>query len=570
MSDASAVPVSVEFVAGIEAAQRAELTEQLREFGAVPNSGTEAIGRVPDRLLGELVRIGWDLAHGGAEMTASAAGAVRDWLRDHAAPGTGSQATLELLRGGEALYARVTGDDPDTAIGALHSALPDEEADGPIAWTGHAWEPAAAPPAVRRPPAGAHADPERPLRVLAVADEWFPQRGGISAFNRRLCAALAAVGHEAVCLLPAASPQEHRDAAELGVRLVEASALPGMTDRETLLRRPLLRSEPPDVVLGHSRVTGPSARLLVEDHYPGAALLHFVHTEPDQLEFLRPAGDADAAARAEHRGAVDLELSRAATRAVAVGPRLHAWLQRDLPQDAPRPAHRIDPGFDLADEGARTPPLGVPLVMIMGRMGDAHIKGLDLAAKAVGRAADSDGTSHWELCVRGVPADEGRQVRDQVLEWVANPRVDATPRNFTTDFAALGRDLRRASLVLMPSRAEAFGLVGMEAVIAGTPVLVSSRSGLGHLLREMLPPELADRLVVDVDRADERDVPRWARRVAEVMSGREEAFAVVDEARRILAAKCSWASAVDGLLAGIRPAAPGHGTRSNRSCQQSK
>jgi glycosyltransferase involved in cell wall biosynthesis len=69
--------------------------------------------------------------------------------------------------------------------------------------------------------------------------------------------------------------------------------------------------------------------------------------------------------------------------------------------------------------------------------------------------------------------------------------------------------LLRASLVLMPSRAESFGLVGAEAVAAGTPVLVSDRSGLGALLTEVLPQDAATRIVLPVGSRGGEDITRW-------------------------------------------------------------
>jgi glycosyltransferase involved in cell wall biosynthesis len=41
----------------------------------------------------------------------------------------------------------------------------------------------------------------------------------------------------------------------------------------------------------------------------------------------------------------------------------------------------------------------------------------------------------------------------------------------------------------MPSRHEGFGLVALEAISAGVPVLVSKESGLGRMLIECLPDE---------------------------------------------------------------------------------
>ncbi len=52
--------------------------------------------------------------------------------------------------------------------------------------------------------------------------------------------------------------------------------------------------------------------------------------------------------------------------------------------------------------------------------------------------------------------------------------------------ASLAGLLRAAELVVVPSRAEPFGLVALEALAAGRPLLVTDAGGL----REVVPPEV--------------------------------------------------------------------------------
>lgn len=408
----------------------------------------------------------------------------------------------------------------------------------------------------------------RPPVVLALVDEWFPTRGGLSALNRLLCIALAGHGCPVFCALPAASAAEREDAAAAGVGLVVASAVPALTEREALLRRPPLPGGlVPDLIVGHGRVTGPAAKAVAEDHFPQAARLHFVHMEPDQVEWHKLDREDDAATRAEARSELELELGRDAARVVAVGPRLDQWMQRDLPLHGPVPPHRLDPGFEPRTDGpgvgtgssvstgpgpnARTVPAGVPQILAIGRMEDYSIKGLDLAARALGRALQFTPGERWELLVRGAPLGQGESLRTAVREWVGRP-IEVTVRNYSAEFDRIDRDLRRASLLLMPSRAEGFGLVGMQGIVAGTPVLVSENSGLGMLLRELLPAHLAELLVLPVDDAPDRDVPLlWGGRISGVLLDRKRAFERAAEVREILAAQRTWPLAAAQLLAAV-------------------
>lgn len=417
---------------------------------------------------------------------------------------------------------------------------------GPVLADAHSGAP-------RRPPV------RRAVRILSLADEWLPGRGGLSAFNRYLCIALAEAGAEVYCAAPAFIATELDDASAEGIQLVEAPLLPGGTPEQALMRRPRLPDGVvPDVVIGHSRITGPQAMALTEEHYRQAVRVHFVHMAPKDNEWWKPARKDDPAAISEERSRVERQLARGAGCVVAVGPRLHLWLQRHLAVDnSIREPVRLDPGFDVPGRGAaprdapvRGVPGGVPQILLLGRLADASVKGLDIAAKAVGHALGlrSAGSDEVELLLRGAPPGTAKALRKKFVKWSQQPSLGVDVWNYTDDARAIRDDIARSSLVLMPSRAEGFGLVGLEAIVAGCPVLVSDRSGLGMLLREVLPDELAARVVVPVKMADSEDVPRWGHMIATVLSNRKAAFATADEVRRLMAERCTWAMAAGQLL----------------------
>ena len=53
------------------------------------------------------------------------------------------------------------------------------------------------------------------------------------------------------------------------------------------------------------------------------------------------------------------------------------------------------------------------------------------------------------------------------------------------DREALKRLFSEVDLVLIPSRTEGFGLIGLEALSAGLPVIVSKNSGFGEALHKV-------------------------------------------------------------------------------------
>ncbi|MDX8141564.1 CATRA conflict system CASPASE/TPR repeat-associated protein [Lentzea sp. BCCO 10_0061] len=395
-------------------------------------------------------------------------------------------------------------------------------------------------------------------RVLVVADEWFPRRGGLSAFNRYLCTALAAESAAVFCYLPMASDDERTDAASAGVTLVVAPKVPGGSEKVALMRKPALPAGiVPDVIIGHGRVTGPMAQCLTDDHFPNAARVHFVHMEPDEVEWQKLDREEDSGVRADDRCRAEVDLAEHASRTVAVGPRLAGWMERDLlarNSSAPR-VHQFDPGFDSPDPVRRSPLPGDPQILVLGRMEDAEVKGVDIAACAVGQArrlAHVDGK--WELLVRGANVGESLPLWTKINNWVSHPSIGVRIRPYSTEFARIAEDLRRASLVLMPSRAEGFGLVGLEAVVAGTPTLVSGESGLGLLLRSVLDRELAARVVVPVTKDLESDARTWSTMITSVLLNKQAAFDTAERVRTTMATARSWSSAVSALLVSVRDA----------------
>lgn len=397
---------------------------------------------------------------------------------------------------------------------------------------------------------------ESALRFLAIATEWQSGQGGLSTLNRHLCLALAAAGARVVCLVVQDIREDVAKAADQGVTLVQATATPGRPAHESLARKPVLPNGfTPDFIIGHGRVTGPAARVLAEDHFPDAKRLHVVHMAPDEIEWYKLDREDDAGFRAEERTQIELDLGRTAARVIAVGPRLHNRYLRDLsPYDIPTPI-RLDPGFDTLDNDPRVPPLGEPWsILMLGRLEDDYLKGLDIATRALGLVSGrrNAGSASLEFLVRGAAPGTSEALRDQLRD-LAGPSLGIVVRPFRSDAETLHADLRRASVLLMPSRSEGFGLVGLEAIVAGTPALISSESGLGQLLQGTLETEQANRFVVPATGDDAQDIETWSRAIEGVLRDRDAAFRRAAEVRTLLGRRKTWAAAMASLMAELEP-----------------
>ncbi|WP_063038916.1 zeta toxin family protein [Nocardia pseudovaccinii] len=135
------------------------------------------------------------------------------------------------------------------------------------------------------------------------------------------------------------------------------------------------------------------------------------------------------------------------------------------------------------------------------------------------------------LTVRGAPPECVWSAR-QLLSSVAERHVDVKP--FTVDRDEILADIRSADLVVMPSGVKHFGLVGLDALGSGTPLLVPRASGIGHYLGNpaFFPSDLTEPSLVDQDPGGPVALDLWADRIAELIGARSETSARAVELQR--------------------------------------
>jgi glycosyltransferase involved in cell wall biosynthesis len=365
---------------------------------------------------------------------------------------------------------------------------------------------------------------------LVVATEWFSRNGGLSTFNRALCADLAALGQRVLCLVPNSTHEEELDASQHGVTLVQAPPELGAGDEARLRRRPDLHGEVPAVIVGHGRVTGPAARALRDEFFGDARRVHVVHTAPGQIEWFKAdPTEGSRAAILEEREKIERDLATTADVVAAVGP----LLTRETASLSGASVIELLPGLAPGLLGEpRTPP-DTFRVLLAGRAEDMTLKGLDIAAEAIGKFGVPDlSRDRVQLIVRGAPRGEGSELRRR-LGGTAGNELLVQVYEYSDDVADLRLDFERSSLVLMPSRSEGFGLVALEAIDLGVPALVSSASGLGEILVDLGEP--ASGCVVAVT-GDGNDPVRWFEAMRLALHDRPAAFARALEVRDQFAA----------------------------------
>ena len=123
-------------------------------------------------------------------------------------------------------------------------------------------------------------------------------------------------------------------------------------------------------------------------------------------------------------------------------------------------------------------------------------------------------------------------------------------RPYSADRDDIRKELLQASLVLMPSHNEAFGLAGCEAIAAGIPALISDESGLPDYLAQAAQDGVIEVTVAGgmlLPGRDETAESRWALRIIAPLSDREAAFRQAAELRAALRPRLSWNKAARQL-----------------------
>jgi len=386
--------------------------------------------------------------------------------------------------------------------------------------------------------------------VLVVATEWESKYGGLSTFNRELCKAMSCAGHRVCCLVPRATLDEIAASKAAKVELIQATPTEEASDRELLFRRPALPSGfDPQIIIGHDRITGAPAQAQVADFFPQSRFVLFIHTAPGEIEWYkaRAEGENTAAETAEQRQKAQRELGRKASLVVAVGPRLKREIEANL-VGLNIPVMQLNPGLGETRQPGQ--PLAAIYCLLLGRAEDEYLKGLDIAARALGQLSQKQ-PGHFsvepELIIRGAAPKTGDKLRERLIS-IGGVSFNVRVKEYTPELERITEDIQRASVVLMPSRREGFGLVGLEAITEGIPILISSKSGLGELLKNKLPGEVISRCVIQVTGELETDAQEWAKAIDFVLLDRAAAFARAADLQKLLGSSISWEQGVGELF----------------------
>ena len=355
-------------------------------------------------------------------------------------------------------------------------------------------------------------DPDR-INVMFICDEWNPSKGGLSTFNREIAVNLVKTSSDKIkvhCFVAQSDDTDREDARLNGVNLLTAQTIRGTANRLDWLKIPPQELPDPDVVIGHGRKFGLPALFI--KRMTTCKWMQFLHVFcPDLGKYKSSKSSADHPAvdtinENEEKHKHEIELCEVADGVVAVGPGLKNKYTRCLPDTevgvfTPGIIHSfsMDPPprwqLNYSDEDK------LFSCLVFGRAApeDLRLKGYDIIANAVGALGEN-----FRLLFVGSTPGKQREIEKWFLKKTKITRDQLTVHGYV-DQHEVKKKLRETDLVVLPSRAEAFGLAPLEAISAGVPVLISKNAGIAQALRKV---EGGSSVIVESD-----DPEEWAQRI---------------------------------------------------------
>ncbi|BCS55434.1 tetratricopeptide repeat protein [Geobacter sp. SVR] len=342
--------------------------------------------------------------------------------------------------------------------------------------------------------------------LISFATQWGSKYGGINSFNTDFLNAFGVAYSrrvQVVCIVMSATDEEMAEAWKCKVKLVplpykaasnELGAEEATIAINSLEKNGITFKEENTIWLGHDRITGAAAITAAKSTGSRSAIIH--HMSYNHYEAF-----AENSQSAYEKVQVQRALLRQADVVLAVGPLLRDAASDRL--DTGKSVHMLIPG--LAEIKVRQAPKFFTAFM-SGRLShdSARIKQghLSIAAFAQAHNEARNNSMPEALCnepklvLRGVDFESERKAAPEsnvetelrkFAEEYAKCVINLHALPFTQDRETLYEDLSAASVALMPSWHEGFGLVAWEAIAAGVPLIISKKSGVYQLLKEEHP-----------------------------------------------------------------------------------
>ncbi|XP_044170453.1 uncharacterized protein LOC114951019 [Acropora millepora] len=302
-----------------------------------------------------------------------------------------------------------------------------------------------------------------------------------------------------------------------------------------------------DVVVGHGVKLGRQVQAIkCFPRFQNCKWVHTVHTAPEDLGKYK--GYENPTSRGEQKHWDEVGLCKCADLVVPVGPKLEkayfSYLQGCKKRED---MFGLTPGLFGREFGdiVQMPKTENDdfKVLLCGRGDneDFELKGYNIAVKAFADPRLKGKSYH--LVFVGAPDGMQDEVRKRFLDHGITEE-QLTVRKFVPCRSGIKELLCEVDLAIMPSKSEGFGLVALEALSAGLPVLVGRNSGFASAIRDL---PLGACSIVDSD-----DPAKWAEAIERVCGRHRVCLEEIKMLRECYGKKYIWKTQCKALVEQLR------------------
>ncbi|XP_078000267.1 uncharacterized protein LOC144452927 isoform X2 [Glandiceps talaboti] len=332
-----------------------------------------------------------------------------------------------------------------------------------------------------------------------------------------------------------ATEEDMVDAEERGINLIIAKQVDSDKNIKWLtvyhkVHYPDLENIPDlGIIIGHAPLTSEAALEIRDQRFPGKEVFLFIHVIPEDIEVHKETWTPE---RVEEREVNILQAAEKATMVFSVGPRVFNHFDskfRAIEGKVNHVNYYPYPDQEFFDINIKKPSPEHPVrILTFGRIaGVGNLKGYDIVAGALSKVSDLLHEVRLPApiwTIRGVQQGQHEESKEYILKYVETNYLKFNLYPYGSQ-NKIRRDMKQSHMVLMASRSEPFGLVGLEAIAAGIPVLVTSNSGLAQFLKEQFPID-ANAMIVDAgvnEKSLQSDIRTWQKAIIDVIRDNYEA-----------------------------------------------